>query len=96
MTVVVQNDNKGELTMENPTSKPYPPRADGTSAPAFRYARVQQAMTYVGVGKTKVYQLMNDGKITAFKDGRRTWVCLDSIDAYYASLPKFMPKSAAE
>ena len=42
-------------------------------------------------GRTKAYELINAGKITAYKDGGRTLVDADSLDAYQGALPRLGP-----
>jgi hypothetical protein len=41
--------------------------------------------------RTKAYELINDGKIIAYKDGHTTLIDADSIEAYQASLPRIEP-----
>jgi len=80
----------------NPSNKPLPPRADGTSAPAMRLATVREACTYGRFGHTKCCDYINQGKIIAYKRGRCTMIDLDSIDAFNASLQRIAPKEATE
>jgi hypothetical protein len=77
---------------KNPSNKPLPARKDGTTAPAVRLATVREACTYGRFGHTKCYDFINQGKIVAYKRGRRTMVDLDSIDAFNASLQRIPPK----
>jgi hypothetical protein len=58
-----------------------------------RYARIREACQYGRFGLTKCYDLINAGKIDAYKDEGRTLVDLDSIDRYNKTLPKFVPGS---
>jgi hypothetical protein len=81
---------------KNPSNKPLPPRAEGTSAPAMRLATVREACDYGRFGHTKCYDYINEGKIIAYKRGRRTMIDLDSIDAFNASLLRIKPREAAE
>jgi hypothetical protein len=81
---------------KNPSNKPLPRRAEGTSAPAMRLATVREACDYGRFGHTKCYDYINEGKIVAYKRGRRTMIDLDSIDAFNASLLRITPKEAVE
>lgn len=86
------------MISKNTSNKPLPPREDGTSAPRYRLATVREACSYGRFGHTKCYALINDGKIFAVKEdperpSSRTRICLDSIDAYYASMKRIEPKS---
>ena len=58
-----------------------------------RYARIKEACQYGRFGLTKCYDLINAGKIDAYKDDGRTLVDLDSIDRYNKTLPKYVPGS---
>ena len=56
-----------------------------------RLATVKDACEYGGWSRKKLYRLINTGKIAAFRDVGRTLVDLDSIDAYWRSLPRVGP-----
>ncbi|WP_229255100.1 hypothetical protein [Candidatus Viadribacter manganicus] len=45
------------------------------------------------MGRTRLYELISQGKIDAVKDGPRTLIPAESAEAWAASLPRF--KSAA-
>ena len=80
------------MIKKNLSNKPLPPREDGTSAPKMRLATVRVACEYGRFGHTKCYDLINAGKIVAYKRGSRTMICLDSIDAMNAAMPRIEPK----
>jgi excisionase family DNA binding protein len=46
------------------------------------------AMEKLGCKRDKVYRLIREKKLLAYKDGPRTMVDADSLAAYQASLPK--------
>lgn len=48
---------------------------------------VRSAAAYIGVGRTKIFELIAEGKIDARKAGTRTLVTVASLKAYLASLP---------
>jgi excisionase family DNA binding protein len=52
-----------------------------------RLVSVREAFAYLKVGRSKGFQLIHDGSLTAVKFGNRFLVDLDSIDAFIASLP---------
>ncbi len=52
---------------------------------------MKAALAKGGFKRTKAYELINDGKIIAYKMGHQTMVDADSIDAYHASLPRIEP-----
>jgi excisionase family DNA binding protein len=56
--------------------------------PRRRLASVNQAMVYVGCGRTRLYELINCGAIIAVRLGGRTRVDLDSVDKYHRNLPR--------
>ena len=53
-----------------------------------RLANVNEACRYGGFARDKLYRLIHEGKIDRYKDGRRTYIDLDTIDHYKQSLPK--------
>jgi len=53
-----------------------------------RFVDVKTATRYARVGTTKLYDLIATGKIDARKDGGRTFIDLNSVDAYHRSLPR--------
>lgn len=57
-----------------------------------RLAKIREACEYARIGKSKLYTLINAGKIDAIKEGRSTLIDLNSIDRYYADLPKMVPR----
>ncbi|MDH2380825.1 helix-turn-helix domain-containing protein [Bradyrhizobium sp. CER78] len=52
---------------------------------------LKKALERGGFGRTKAYELINEGKIIAYKMGGQTMVDADSIDAYHMSLPRIEP-----
>lgn len=55
-----------------------------------RLATMKEAMRYGRFGSTKLYHLISDGKVVAYKDGHTTLVDLGSIDDYHKSLPRLV------
>ena len=43
----------------------------------------------VNLGKTSVYKLINEGKVTAVKLGKKTLFPRSSVDEFIASLPAY-------
>jgi hypothetical protein len=54
---------------------------------------MKAALEKGGFKRTKAYELIDAGKIIAYKMGHQTMVDADSIDAYHASLPRIEPGS---
>jgi hypothetical protein len=52
------------------------------------------ALELGGFRRTKAYQLIDAGKIMAYKMGHQTMVDADSIDAYHLTLPRIEPRAA--
>lgn len=48
---------------------------------------IEDATTYCGIGRTKIYELIREGKLTARKAGKRTLLLTEELDAYVRSLP---------
>jgi excisionase family DNA binding protein len=53
-----------------------------------RLATISEACAYGRFGRTQAYELINEGKIVAYKMGHRTMVDLNTVDQYHASLPR--------
>lgn len=49
---------------------------------------IARAVALFGIGRTKLYALIQDGEIEAFKIGRRTLVRADSARAFIDRLPR--------
>jgi excisionase family DNA binding protein len=45
-----------------------------------------------GYGRSKMYDLIAEGRITAYKDGHQTKIDEDSLDAHMAALPRLVLK----
>ena len=67
------------------------------TAPENRLRRVtiKEACAYARMGKSRLFQLIADGKIDSYKDGRSTLVDLNSVDRYHAKLPRRVVTPAA-
>jgi excisionase family DNA binding protein len=57
-----------------------------------RLANLKAACTYGGFGRTKAYELIDAGKIDAYKMGHQTMIDLNSVDRYHDSLPRIPPR----
>ena len=64
------------------------------SSPPRRLVKVKEACAYGRIGETELYEYLHDGTIKAYKRRSTTLVDLDSIDAFYASLPPFSTRGA--
>jgi excisionase family DNA binding protein len=53
-----------------------------------RLATIKEACAYGKMGHSKLYAKINAGIITAYKDGKRTLVDLDSMDATLEPYPR--------
>jgi hypothetical protein len=56
-----------------------------------RFVRVREALKIVGVGRTKLYALIGDGRIKARKIDGATFVDLLSVSELFASAPNIVP-----
>lgn len=48
---------------------------------------IAETCKWSGIGRTKLYELLSDGKIEARKLGTRTLVLTESVERFLASLP---------
>jgi hypothetical protein len=61
--------------------------------PRRRLITFTEGLRHLRVGRTKAYELINTGKIIAYKLGHRTMIDADSIDAFQVALPRIEPGS---
>lgn len=58
-----------------------------------RLVTFKEALKHLRVGRTKAYELINAGRIVAYKQGHQTMIDADSIDAFQAALSRVEPGS---
>lgn len=61
-------------------------RASLVTEPDVLCVRVATAMKMLGIGKTKIYELIASGELETVRLGRRTLVVLASIEALFERL----------
>jgi hypothetical protein len=66
-----------------------------SETPKRNLITMNTALAKLGCGRTRAYELINAGKIIAYKDGHNTMIDADSIGAYQASLPRIEPAEHA-
>ena len=59
----------------------------------LRRVTVAEAAIYGRMSKGKLYELLNQKIVAAFKDGRTTLVDLNSLDKYQSDLPPYGARS---
>ncbi len=55
---------------------------------------VPEFVARYGVSRSRVYELLANGELTALKVGRATRIPDDAAEAWKAKLPAFQPRSA--
>lgn len=60
-----------------------------------RFYTVKDFCRAYGMGRTRLYGLIGQGKIEALKDGARTLIPVESAEAWAASLPRFKSGAVA-
>jgi hypothetical protein len=65
-----------------------------STEPRRNLIRFKEGLNLAKCGTTKMYELINSGKVIAYKDGGRTLLDADSINRYHASLPRVGGPSA--
>lgn len=53
------------------------------------YGTLPEAQQFTGMSRTRLYELLQQNKITARKAGRRTLISFTDLEAYLASLPTY-------
>ena len=48
---------------------------------------IAEACTIAGIGRTKIYEAIADGRLTARKFGKRTLILRGDLQAFLSSLP---------
>jgi excisionase family DNA binding protein len=56
---------------------------------------IHEACSYSGIGKTKIYEAINAGKLKARKVGKRTLILSDELREFLSSLPLMAAPVAA-
>jgi excisionase family DNA binding protein len=56
-----------------------------------RCRSVTEAMTDLGIGRTKLYEEIGEGRLRAYKIGRKTIIYERHLRAYKQSLPIWQP-----
>ncbi|MCF8495534.1 MAG: helix-turn-helix domain-containing protein [Alphaproteobacteria bacterium] len=55
---------------------------------------IEEAQTATGLGRTKIYQLINSGELKARKIGKRTIILKDDLETFLNNLQSYAPESA--
>jgi excisionase family DNA binding protein len=58
--------------------------------------RTSEAKAALGVGTTRLYELINNGTLEARRLGSRTYVTAESLEAFVASLPAVVTPTMAK
>ena len=53
------------------------------------FMTVKEARQTIRVGETKIYELLNEGKIVAIKIGRKTLIPKASLQSFMNSCPEY-------
>jgi len=53
---------------------------------------ISEVLDMSGLGRTKIYQEISQGRLKALKCGRRTLIPSESIQAWISSLPSVSPR----
>lgn len=57
------------------------------------YGTLPEAQQFTGMSRTRLYELLQQNKITARKAGRRTLISFADLEAYLASLPTYQAEA---
>ena len=55
---------------------------------------IEEAARRAGVGRTTIYEAVNDGKLVIRKSGRRSLVLVDELQNWLSSLPRAEQKAS--
>ena len=59
--------------------------------PQFSFS-IEEASTAIGVGRTKIYELIGSDALKARKLGKRTIILKEDLEAFLTSLPPYAPE----
>lgn len=62
---------------------------DARRAVQPRRLTIRECCVWANVGRTHLYDLIRRGRIKARKDGRRTYILLEDVEAWLKSLPSY-------
>lgn len=54
---------------------------------------ISQAQAIIGLGKTKIYELLKNGEIRAVKCGNRTLILKSELQDFLENLKPYLPES---
>lgn len=55
---------------------------------------IEETRAATGLGRTKLYQLINNGELKARKIGKRTVILKDDLEAFLKNLPSYNSQNA--
>lgn len=61
-----------------------------------KYQRVRKALDLIGIGRTKLYRLAAEGRITIIKMGNASFVDMTTVAALFAQCPEFTSMKVIE
>ena len=56
------------------------------------YLTIPEAIKVYSLSRTRIYEELITGRLSAKKAGRRTLLAVSDLDAYFAELPIWKPK----
>jgi excisionase family DNA binding protein len=56
------------------------------------YITIPEAIKVYGISRTRIYEELLTGRLSAKKAGKRTLLATSDLDAYFAGLPAWKPK----
>lgn len=57
---------------------------------------IEETRMATGLGRTKIYQLINSGELKARKIGKRTFVLKDDLETFLQNLQPYAAENAEE
>jgi hypothetical protein len=48
------------------------------------------------IGKSKLFELISEGRLPAFKFGKSTFLLAEDLDKFFASMPRVTPRRPAD
>lgn len=64
--------------------------------PVRTHLTINEATSYLAIGRTKLYALMGDGSIKAVKVGDKVLISVKTMDDFLQGLPAWKPASGED
>ena len=76
-----------ERSRNKPTQTKMPPPEESLDLENRLYVRIKEATKIMGMGRSSIYKEISEGRLQTFKKGRKTFIAMKDIHAWFEDLP---------